>query len=90
MLYEVITFQSGSYARFTAITPLNDLDVIWVFPEESKRQISSGDLNLNNILNDLVEKLEAEYKILGIKIKAKTQTRSVKIEFVDKEGDFIV
>ncbi len=81
-------FQSGSYARFTAITPLNDLDVIWVLPEESKRQISSGDLNLNNILNDLVEKLEAEYKILGIKIKAKTQTRSVKIEFVDKEGDF--
>lgn len=83
-------FQSGSYARFTAITPLNDLDVIWVLSEELKKQISSGDLNLNNILNDLAGKLEAEYKKIGIQIEATQQTRSVKIKFIDKKGDFTI
>lgn len=83
-------FQSGSYARFTAITPLNDLDVIWVLSENSKKQISSGDLNLGNILNDLAKKLEYEYKKLGINVKTEAQTRSVKIEFVNEDGDFTI
>lgn len=83
-------FQSGSYARFTAISPLNDLDVIWILSRESKKQILSGDLSLDNILNDLAEKLKAEYSKLGITVEAEPQTRSVKIEFVNEESDFTI
>jgi len=33
------TFQSGSYARFTSTTPVNDLDVIYVLPDEMLKQV---------------------------------------------------
>ena len=83
-------FQSGSYARFTAITPLNDLDVIWILSEKAKKQILSGDLNLSDILNDVAKKLKYEYNELGIEVETEPQTRSVKIEFVNEESDFTI
>jgi hypothetical protein len=83
-------FQSGSYARFTAITPLNDLDVIWVLSEKNKERIIAGELNLKDILDSLAVKLESEYKERGIKIKAVPQKHSVKIEFPEKESEFSI
>ncbi|MDP1815192.1 MAG: hypothetical protein Q8K92_12150 [Leadbetterella sp.] len=83
-------FQSGSYARYTAITPLNDLDVIWILSEENKKQIISGDLNLKDILNDFAVKLKDEYNKTGVRVKTEAQEHSVRVEFVEKEGDFTI
>ena len=68
-------FQSGSYARFTAITPVNDLDVIWEvdpellnkIPDFSKLQksIDPVELNVSHLLHDLAARLSKEYEGIG-------------------------
>ena len=35
-------FQSGSYPRRTAVTPVHDLDVIWVMPEEWQQRVTKA------------------------------------------------
>lgn len=91
ILVGVDIFQSGSYARFTAITPVNDLDVIWVIPEQEikllfgenaiKKVIDAEDLDVKDILNDLANKLKEEYKKLGVKVRIVPQSHSVGIYF---------
>lgn len=61
------TLQNGSYARFTSTTPVHDLDVIYVLPEEISAPLKkmilmeSGPLDISNILESLAEKLRHDY-----------------------------
>lgn len=72
-------FQSGSYARFTAIDPVHDLDVIYVLPD--KYVVS----NPQKVMDELRARLIEAYKGSDIsKIKEITaQTHSVTIVFDD-------
>ena len=90
-------FQSGSYARFTAITPIHDLDVIWVLPQELlsltfneslSKKIDSRDLDVDNLLHDLALKLASEYKKIDSGVKVTPQTHSVTIQF--NNSDFTI
>ena len=54
-------FQSGSYARFTSITPLNDLDVIWVISERLKKRIYCSEIKIE-IFRRFSSKNKYEYK----------------------------
>lgn len=92
-------FQSGSYARFTSITPVNDLDGIWVLPEDSMVKIfhekfvqksvaidPEKDLQIHNIIEDLAKELEKKYKEKKINVEIKPQSHSVGIYFIDKDN----
>ena len=81
-------FQVGSYARFTSVTPVHDLDVIWVIPKPllEEKKISPQDLNLKDVLVDLAEKLTKEYKAVGETVDCTPQTHSVSIDFLKKES----
>ena len=83
-------FQSGSYARYTSITPLNDLDVIWVISEEVKKRIFANELKIENILGDLAQKIKYEYKSKNRKINVNVQSHSVTIEFTDRNNGFSI
>jgi len=91
-------FQSGSYPRFTAISPVNDLDVIWELPAEMLRQhfpeifsvkkiIYPNHLNVKKIIDDLTSKLKIEYKD---KARVKPQTHSVGIYFGVSDDEFSI
>ncbi len=95
-------FQSGSYARFTSITPVNDLDGIWVLPENLMVKVFNEkvvkksttidpekDLQIHNIIEDLAKELEKKYKEEGVKVKVEPQSHSVGIYFSDKD-DFSI
>ncbi len=86
------TFQSGSYARFTSTTPVNDLDVIYVLPETllaelKKRMLLESDrLDINDILNSLADKLQKDY---ANHARVKPQPHSVGIYF-GSDDDFSI
>lgn len=93
-------FQTGSYARFTSITPVNDLDIIWVIPRTlidqklhtfgiSEKAIDPQKLDLSDILTDLAKKLKQEYTNIGIKVETRAQTHSVCVMF-DSEDEFSI
>lgn len=84
------TFQSGSYARFTATTPLNDLDVVWVIPASTRARLEEKSLTMIDALSGLKEKLQEEYRIAGRRVTITVQTHSVMIEFQDLDGDFSI
>jgi len=75
-------FQSGSYARFTAIDPVHDLDVIYVLPDNTVLN------NPQKVMTELRTMLLEAYK--GSKIsKVKeiiAQTHSVTIVFDDEDA----
>ena len=80
------SFQTGSCARFTHIPPVNDLDVIWVLPEEKHKElkkISPETLNPERILSDLSMRLKEEYKNKQ-DVEINAQTHSVEINFQKK------
>jgi len=91
ILVGVDIFQTGSYARLTAITPVNDLDVIWVIPEQEVKKLLGGEtinkviqaeeIDVHDIINDLANKLKGEYKKIGEQVAIKPQTHSVGIYF---------
>jgi len=95
-------FQSGSYARFTAITPVNDLDVIWELPEDVlkqekftelivKKTIDPTDLDVSNILSELAGRLRLEYEKQGFSVlKIEPQSHSVGVYFGPTEDDFSI
>ena len=95
-------FQSGSFARFTAITPVNDLDVIWELPEDIlintllkekilKKTIDPEHLDISNVLSELAGRLREEYKQRNIQVmKIDAQTHSVSIYFGPTEDDFSI
>lgn len=95
-------FQSGSFARFTAVTPVNDLDIIWELPGDilSKKfstsqivtkTINPVDLNVSNILSELAQELRKEYAKNGTSImKIEPRSHSVGIFFGPTEDDFSI
>jgi len=95
-------FQSGSYARFTSITPVNDLDVIWELPEDIlantllkekiiKKTIDPAHLDVSDILVELASRLVKEYQDKKISVmKIEAQTHSVGIYFGPTEDDFSI
>lgn len=94
--------QSGSFARFTAVTPVNDLDVIWELPQEilamklSEREIATKTidpkgLDVSNILEDLAKELKKEYAKKSIPVmKIIPRSHSVGIFFGPTEDDFSI
>ncbi|PKP58116.1 hypothetical protein CVT91_09165 [Candidatus Atribacteria bacterium HGW-Atribacteria-1] len=83
-------FQSGSYARFTPISPLNDLDVIWIISKNVRKQIEASELRIENVLVDLANKIKYEYEEKGENVSVKPQSHSVIIEFLDKDNEFSI
>lgn len=93
-------FQMGSYARFTSVTPVSDLDIIWVIPRSiidqklqsfglSEKAIDPNKLKLSDILVDLANKIEKEYVRIGQKVNARPQTHSVGVYF-GSEDEFSI
>ena len=76
--------QIGSYPRFTATTPLHDLDILYVLGEwPSDSELGSPD----SALNAACTLIRQEYRDLcpdGYTFKAETQNHSVVIEFSGK------
>lgn len=85
-------FQSGSYARFTSISPVNDLDIVWTLPEDFIRlnkSISVEDINPERVIHDLASFLEKEYKAAGEEVNVIPQTHSIGVYFGNKD-DFSI
>ena len=77
--------QSGSYARYTSTTPVNDLDVIYVLPAELLRGLRAvrtavdvAGLDLRDIIASLGRELERCY---GSAATIKAQPHSVGVYF---------
>lgn len=80
-------FQSGSYARHTAITPLNDLDVFYILPQ----QLQYKDMSVTKrFLDSIASDLQKKYRENNINVAITTQTHSICINFPDKDGDFTI
>jgi len=78
-------FMSGSYARFTAVRPPKDLDVIWVcFDERITREPRP-------ILDALTENLIEAYRLnSNERVKFEVQDHSITIIFLDDPDDFSI
>lgn len=97
-----VNFQSGSFARFTAVTPVNDLDIIWELPEDIlyknfsasqivTKTINPVDLNISDVLNELAQEIRKEYAKNGTSImKIEARSHSVGIFFGPTEEDFSI
>jgi hypothetical protein len=88
-LQEIIGHQclrSGSYARFTANTPVHDLDIIYPTSDSSLTE------NPSSLIQELCAQLESGYKKLGVDyIKSITpQTHSATVEFSDNHDGFSI
>lgn len=86
-------FQSGSYARFTSTTPVNDLDVIYVLPDDILKQVRTAQqavdpnrLDINQIVESLAVQLRRCY---GTSARIETQPHSVGI-FFGKDHEFSI
>lgn len=95
--YTDAAFKNGSWARFTAIHPVSDLDVVWPLPQSLrpaykftdtfKKTIDPHSLDVSNILKDLARRLSEEYRRTGISVVVVPQSHSVGIFFSpDKQG----
>lgn len=79
------TFQHGSYPRYTSTTPVNDLDVMYVLPEEVRKARAAVDpsqLDLNDIVGSLAEELKRCY---GSSARIVPEPPSVGIYFGDHD-----
>lgn len=75
------SLQIGSYPRFTAITPMHDLDVLYILGAWNPQQHDP-----NEALASLKAKLDAEYENpTHYKVAISRQTHSITIKF--KDGD---
>jgi len=71
-------FQTGSYARFTAIRPVDDLDVFYVFGDGATIESALS------ALPELAKKLEDEFSAeCSENFSVEIQTHSIKLEFED-------
>lgn len=93
-----VCFQSGSYARFTSTTPVNDLDIIWQVPPtalgaELQRKLSRGldpgEFDPSATLRQQAEKLRAAYAAAGRQVTIVVQSHSIGIYFGTKD-DFSI
>lgn len=85
------TFQTGSYARHTSTTPVNDLDVFYILPESilkkiAEAKISPSELDIDDILTTLAEALRKQY---GTAARIVAQPHSVGI-FFGREDEFSI
>jgi len=72
-------FLTGSYARFTAIRPLHDLDIIFV-----AGKFDPNNLNPQAILSDLQRTIQSSFKNpTTYKVKIALQTHSITISFIE-------
>lgn len=90
-------FQNGSYPRETSITPVHDLDVIWVMPDSWQNQINKAfasatlrgqalTFDVTQPLSELAVFLRREYAKIGETVEIDdSQTHSVKISFPKTE-----
>lgn len=93
-----VCFQSGSYARFTSTTPVNDLDVIWQVPPASlsgevlrkvMQGMDPGEFDPSEILQKLAVTIRAAYAKAGRKVTVVVQSHSIGIYFGTKD-DFSI
>lgn len=78
-------FQSGSYARFTAVRPPKDLDVIWVCADERITR------DPRPILDALTETLKESYRLhCKERVDFEVQDHSITIIFLDDPDDFAI
>jgi hypothetical protein len=93
-----VCFQSGSYARFTSTTPVNDLDVIWQVPPtalgpEIQRKLAQGQdpglFDPSAVLKQQAAKLRAAYLAAGKPVTIIVQSHSIGIYFGTKD-DFSI
>lgn len=75
-------YQVGSYARYTAINPVHDLDIIYVVRDATVKA------NPYRFMETLCRTIKDE-KIPGVK-DVQTQTHSVTIIFEDGDSDFSI
>lgn len=76
---------SGSYARFTAVRPPKDLDVIWVCADERITR------EPRPILDSLVQMLSEAYRQNSMeRVKLVVQDHSITIIFVDDPDEFAI
>ncbi len=92
-------FQSGSYARFTSTTPVNDLDLIWLVPDKlldinvvrkSGTEVNPNHLDPSAILSELANNLESAYKQAGRQVRIETQSHSIGIYFGESDEEFSI
>lgn len=77
-LGETNCFQTGSYARFTAIRPVHDLDIFYIFRD------GKTTFGAEQALPELAQSIENEFsKICSESFTVDTQTHSVKLSFDD-------
>lgn len=80
-----VCFQSGSFARYTAIRPMHDLDVIWITNDELILT------NPESFMQQLAADLEEQYREFGEAMpKISIQTHSVSLLFSDIGGGFSI
>jgi hypothetical protein len=83
VLGEKNCLQIGSYPRFTAITPLHDLDVLYVLGIQGEDTSSA-----NSVLRDLQQILQRDYKNpTRYNFKISLQTHSISITFMEGEEE---
>ncbi|MEK7993454.1 MAG: hypothetical protein AAB403_06575, partial [Planctomycetota bacterium] len=75
-LYVANSFLAGSYARYTKITPLSDIDVIFVRNSERVGLASSGGTSPNEALVQLAEAVKKAYPSTA---RIEKQSRSVNV-----------
>lgn len=94
-----VCIQSGSWARFTSTTPVNDLDVIWEIPasfldsdviRKMRSDLDPGNFDPSSLLAKLAETLEASYKRAGRTVRIVPQSHSVGIYFGESDDDFSI
>ncbi len=88
-------FQSGSFARETAVSPIHDLDIIWVIPDSeyelgskliAEETSNAIHFDVKKPLESLAEMLKSEYRRLNVDVNIDdSQTHSINISFKDKE-----
>lgn len=75
-------FRVGSFARYTAVRPLHDLDVIWITDNPAVMD------DPETVLRQLASQLQSEYKKRdGVKPEITTQTHSVTLLFNDTDDE---
>ena len=78
-------FRSGSFARYTATTPIHDLDVIWV--DESYESVDDP----YKVLKELAASIKQQYRECGFPVpRIDVQSHSVTLEFDDNDDDFAI
>lgn len=74
-------FRAGSFARYTAVRPLHDLDVIWITDNPAVMD------DPETVLRQLASYLQSEYKKRGGAPEITTQTHSVTLLFNDTDDE---